>query len=91
MHIPLKSNLNSWHTGFKDPRDLIGETYTMLVDHLYEINNVDPHKGKNDSNEARWHLVVDFMPKGFLEMMIDQDVDPWAETLAGAWPDWIHK
>ena len=91
MHIPLKSNSQSWHTGFQRPGDFEGKSYTMLVDHLYEINNVSPHEGGNAGSEDRWHLVVDFMPRGFLEQMLAQGIDPWQETANGAWPVWMHK
>jgi Aspartyl/Asparaginyl beta-hydroxylase len=88
MHIPLKTNTECWHTGFCSSKP---DVYRMETDRFYEINNVDPHLGGNNGIEDRWHLVVDFIPVGFLEQKIAAGVNPIADVKPGTWPEWMDK
>ena len=88
MHIPLITNENCVHVGVINEQ---AETYHMDVDYLYELNNIDLHKASNAGTVPRIHLIVDFMPAGFLEERKVSGVKIHARVKPGIWPEWIDK
>jgi hypothetical protein len=88
MHIPLITNENCVHVGVINEQ---AETYHMDVDYLYELNNIDPHRASNAGTVPRIHLIVDFMPAGFLEEKAKAGVKIHARVKPGIWPEWIDK
>lgn len=60
FHIPIKTNDLVIFTSDKESR-------ILKTGILYELNNTKYHSVKNNSNENRIHLIVDVLPKEYLE------------------------
>ena len=86
LHIPISTNAQCWHTGGAEIDSMT--SYHMVADRLYELNNIDWHQAGNDSTSVRVHLIVDFMPVGFLAKQIELGVDPRARVPALSLPVW---
>jgi hypothetical protein len=66
FHIPIKTN------------DLVTFTSGKYTKHLeeakaYELNNINYHSVKNESQEHRVHLIVDVLPNHYLENIEYED------------------
>lgn len=93
MHIPLVTNDRCWHHGslMKDNKPLFTEFYRMSADQLYELNNIDPHSAGNNGEQGRTHLIVDFMPRGFLQARTTVGmIDPKKQVPPGTVAEWIQ-
>ena len=93
MHVPLVTNDHCWHHGslMKDNRPVFTEFYRMHQDQLYELNNIDPHSAGNEGELGRTHLIVDFMPRGFLQDRTRLGmIDPKAQVPPGSVAEWIQ-
>jgi hypothetical protein len=92
MHIPLMTNENCWHSGYilKWGEGIeLSEKYHMPIDTLYELNNVDWHQAGNDGDIPRVHLIVDFMPKGFLAQRITEGKNPTSRVQENMFAEWV--
>lgn len=58
IHVPIKTNEN---VIFKFPT--VDKSLNMKVGEIVEFNNNIPHSGRNDSEEDRIHLILDFSKK----------------------------
>jgi aspartyl/asparaginyl beta-hydroxylase (cupin superfamily) len=58
IHIPIFTNEN---VIFKFPS--VNESLNMKVGDLVEFNNNIPHSGRNDSDQNRIHLIIDYGEK----------------------------
>jgi hypothetical protein len=87
MHIPLRTNKFSWHSGVENGKEV---EYRMLPYQLYEFNNIEYHNGGNGGKDWRVHLIVDFMPRGFLAKSLANGIDPIAKVPPMQMPDWIQ-
>jgi hypothetical protein len=58
IHVPIKTNEN---VIFKFPT--VDKSLNMKVGEIVEFNNNIPHSGRNDSEENRIHLILDFSKK----------------------------
>lgn len=58
IHVPIKTNEN---VIFKFPT--VDKSLHMKVGEVIEFNNNIPHSGRNDSEENRIHLIMDFGKK----------------------------
>lgn len=58
IHVPIKTNEN---VIFKFPT--VDKFLHMKVGEIVEFNNNIPHSGRNDSEEDRIHLILDFSKK----------------------------
>lgn len=94
MHIPLITNDNAWHSGYilKWGEGIeLAEKYHMPIDTLYELNNVDWHQAGNHGDAPRVHLIVDFMPKGFLAKRMDEGKLPSERAPINVFAEWISN
>jgi hypothetical protein len=57
VHVPIITNDEVWFT-------VGGETLNIPEGEIYEINNRRPHSVRNDGDEPRVHLVLDYVLKG---------------------------
>lgn len=74
MHIPLLTGEKCWHQAeLPDGRE---ETWHMVQDHLYELNNRIIHSAGNGGTWHRVHLIVDFMPRGYLAQRMSEGIAP---------------
>jgi hypothetical protein len=60
FHIPIKTND---HVIFRSGT----ESRNLKPGILYELNNINYHSVRNDSNENRIHLIIDILPNEYLE------------------------
>jgi hypothetical protein len=93
MHVPLVTNDRCWHHGslMKDNKPAFTEFYRMHADQLYELNNIDPHSAGNDGEQGRTHLIVDFMPRGFLQARTTVGmIDPKKQVPPGTVAEWLQ-
>lgn len=58
IHIPITTNEN---VIFKFPT--LNQSLHMEVGQIVEFNNSIPHSGKNDSDQNRMHLIIDYSKK----------------------------
>jgi Aspartyl/Asparaginyl beta-hydroxylase len=73
LHIPLITNENCWH--YSQRQGELASVYHMDQDCLYELNNRIDHTAANEGKIPRVHLIVDFMPRGFLDKRLAEGVD----------------
>ena len=57
VHVPIITNDQVWFT-------VGGETLNIPEGEIYEINNRRPHAVRNDGDEDRVHLIMDYVLKG---------------------------
>jgi hypothetical protein len=57
VHVPVITNDQVWFT-------VGGETLNIPEGEIYEINNRRPHSVRNEGDEPRVHLVLDYVIKG---------------------------
>lgn len=60
FHIPLKTNKDTFFV-------VEGEKFFLEQGKIYELNNSRYHGVRNNSDEARIHLIVDLLPNEYLE------------------------
>jgi hypothetical protein len=91
MHVPLITNDRCWHHGslMRQQTSIHTEFYRMTADRLYELNNIDPHSAGNEGTQGRTHLIVDFMPRGFLSQRQAEGINPKAQVDNGVVAEWI--
>jgi hypothetical protein len=60
FHVPLKTNKDAFFI-------VEGEKFFLEEGKVYELNNSRYHSVRNNSDEARIHLIVDLLPNEYLE------------------------
>jgi len=57
LHLPLKTNKQSYLTFFEDNECNGAKFYNLKIDNVYELNTSGYHSAINFGLEPRWHLV----------------------------------
>lgn len=68
FHVPIKTNNKTFFT-------VEGEKFFLQEGNVYELNNSKYHGVKNESDEARIHLLIDVMPNQHFETIEDYEGD----------------
>lgn len=63
FHVPLKTNSQTFFI-------VEDEKFFLQEGKAYELNNVKYHGVRNNSDETRIHLIVDVIPKEYLDKVI---------------------
>ena len=59
IHVPIRTNNEVVFTMYDNDEDEKGEWLNLKVGHFYYLDVTKPHSVSNNSNEDRYHLVVD--------------------------------
>ena len=59
IHVPIRTNSEVVFTMYDNDEDEKGEWLNLKVGHFYYLDVTKPHSVSNNSNEDRYHLVVD--------------------------------
>ena len=59
IHVPIRTNSEVVFTMYENDEDYDGEKLNLKAGHFYYLDVTKPHSVSNNSNEDRYHLVVD--------------------------------
>ena len=59
IHVPIRTNNEVVFTMYDNDEDERGEGLNLKLGHFYYLDVTKPHSVSNNSNEDRYHLVVD--------------------------------
>ena len=59
IHVPIRTNSEVVFTMYENDEDDDGEKLNLKAGHFYYLDVTKPHSVSNNSNEDRYHLVVD--------------------------------
>lgn len=70
IHVPIRTNREVVFTMYDNNEDEKGEELNLKVGHFYYLDVTKPHSVSNNSNEDRYHLVVDCYVNKELEVIL---------------------
>ncbi len=70
IHIPIRTNQDVVFTMYGNDDDDDGEKLNLKAGHFYYLDVTKPHSVSNNSNEDRYHLVVDCYVNKELEVIL---------------------